>query len=107
MNQHSNTELVVRPLVCFGLVLLVGVLGFARAKLTNNGFFLIGFLIAYVPCSLVACIVGAVFAVKAYRVLPADHNGRHILTAVISLAVLGVAACLLLALNISSSLSRP
>jgi hypothetical protein len=107
MNQPSNSELVVRPLVCFGLVLLAGALGFGHAKLTNNGFFLIGFLIAYVPCSLVACVVGGVFAAKAYRVLPANHKGRRILTTVISLAVLGVAACLLLALSISSSLSRP
>ena len=84
MNQPSNDELVVRPLVCFALVVVVGVFGFGYAKLTNNGFFLIGFLIPYVLCSLIGCVLGAVFAAKAYRKLPANHKGRHILTAVIA-----------------------
>ena len=107
MNKPSDTALVVRPLVCFGLVLIVGVFGFGYAKLTNNGFFLIGFLIPYVPGSLIGCVVGAVFAVKAYRNLPASDKGRHILTTVISLTVIGVLLCLAFVAHIESTLSRP
>ena len=107
MNQPSDSELIVRPLVCFGLVVVVGVFGFGYAKLTNNGFFLIGFLIPYIPCSLIGCVLGAVFAAKAYRNLPADHKGRHILTAVISLAVIGVLLCVAFAVYIETTLSRP
>jgi len=107
MNQPSDAELVVRPLVCFGLVLVVGVFGFGYAKLTNNGFFLLGFLVPYVPGSLIGCVVGAVFAAKAYRKLPPNHRGRHLLTAVISLAVIGVLLCLAFVAHIEATLSRP
>ncbi len=107
MNQPSDAELIVRPVVCFGSVVVVGVLGFGYAKLTNNGFALIGFLIPYVPGSLIACVLGGVFAVKAYRNLPANHRGRHILTAMICLAVILVLLCLALVANIQTTLSRP
>ena len=89
----------MRPLVCFGLVLIVGAIGFSSAK---NGFSLIGFLIRFIPCSLIACALGTVFAVKAYRGLPSNHKGKHLLTAVILLVVLGIALCLLLAVEINS-----
>ncbi len=107
MNQPSDNDLVLRPLACFGLVLIVGAIGFGNAIMTNNGFALIGFLVPYILFSLVACVVGTVFAVKAYRGLPPNHKGRNVLTVVLSLAVLGVVLCLLLVANFSSTFSRP
>jgi hypothetical protein len=94
-------------MVCFGLVPVVGAIGFTYAKLTGNGFFLIGFLIPYVPGSLIACVLGAVFAAKAYRNLPANHKGRRILTAVIFLTAIAVLLCLAFLAYVQNILSRP
>ncbi len=104
MSAPSDTALVLRPLVCFGLVLVAGLGGLVGTK---NGFAFIGFLLAYVPSALIVSVVGAVFAVKAYRLLPAAHKGRHILTAVMSLAVLAVLGMLLLMAHLEHTLARP
>jgi uncharacterized membrane protein (UPF0136 family) len=93
MAPQPDLRVLFRPLVCFGSVLLLGVLGFAYAKLTNNGIGLIGFLIFYVPFSLLALVLGAVFAVKAYAVLPAKHWGKCFLTAAIALVVVLLLIC--------------
>ena len=106
MNSPSNTQLLMRPLICFGLIVVSGVIGYGHAVLTKNGFFLIGFLIPYIPFSLAACAMGTVFAVKAYRGLPPKHQGRMVLTTAIALAVLVLATFLLLLRNVYS-ISRP
>lgn len=93
MNSPINRRVVLRPLICFGLVLLSGALGFGYAKLTNNGFWGLGFLLVLLPCSLITCIVGTVFTIKAFAVLPADHWGRFALSAMITLVLLGFALC--------------
>ena len=45
MAPRLDLRVLLRPLICFGSVLLLGVFGFAYAKLTNNGIWFIGFLL--------------------------------------------------------------
>jgi hypothetical protein len=42
MGNQSDNELVLGPLVWFGLDLVVGALGFGHAAITHNGFALSG-----------------------------------------------------------------
>ena len=102
MSATSHTELAIRPVLCFGLVPVVGVLGFV---LTGNGFSFFGFLLAYIPFCLVISVVGAVFAAKAYAGLPSDHWGRIALAASIALAILGVLLGCLVFIGVGNAFS--
>jgi len=79
MSAQHDKKLILPPLICFGLVLVVGALGFGSAAIKHNGFALIGFMQFYVPFSLVACIVGVTLYTKAYKSLPSGHWGKVLL----------------------------
>ena len=102
MNPRPDLRMLFRPLTCFGLALLLGAFGFAYAKLANNGIWLIGFLLFYVPFSLVALVLGGVFTVRAYAALPAGHWGKYLLIATIALVVLLLLICLALITELNS-----
>ena len=80
----------------------LGVFGFAYAKLTDNGIWLIGFLLFYVPFAVIASILGAVFSVKPYAVLPANHWAKYVLTGVIAFVVVLLVICFLGIIELNS-----
>lgn len=82
--------------------MLLGFFGSTYAALTNNGIAFIGFLLFYIPFSLLALVLGAVFAAKAYAVLPAKHWGKYLLTAAITLVVLLLLICFALIAELNS-----
>jgi len=102
MTHSPETRVVLRPLICFGAALALGVFGFAYAKLTDNGIWLIGFLLFYVPFAVIASILGAVFSVKAYAVLPANHWAKYVLTGVIAFVVVLLVICFLGIIELNS-----
>jgi divalent metal cation (Fe/Co/Zn/Cd) transporter len=93
MNSTSDKNAALWPLICFGSVVVLGVFGFGYAKLTNNGFALIGFLVFYVPFSLFASALGAVFAVKAFTNKPSNHWVKYVLFGAIVVAGAFILIC--------------
>jgi hypothetical protein len=102
MTRPDDTSAVVLPLICFGSAVGLGLLAFGYAKLTNNGIFLIGFLLFFVPFSVVALILGAIFSIKAYGALPARHWGRYALAAAIALVVVLLIICTMIIVEVGS-----
>jgi hypothetical protein len=94
MNAPSHTKLALRPLICFGSVVLAGLAG---SVFTKGGFSFLGFLLVYLPAALIVSVMGMIFAIRANATLPRRHWGRTALTALLVLVGLVLAyGCFLL-----------
>jgi hypothetical protein len=98
MSNPTDDRLATRPVVCFGLVIVTGVLGFVLA---GNGFARLGFLLLYIPAALIVSAFGVAYSIKAYAGLPRGHWGRTSLTVLIALMLVGLvlAFVILIAFN--------
>jgi hypothetical protein len=77
--------------MCIVLVLGVGAWGISYAFLKNNGIFLIGFLLIYVPLALIPSGLGIIYSIRAYKMFPRGHWGRKYL---VSIAIIVALSCL-------------
>jgi hypothetical protein len=97
MKAHIDISPLVLPSLFLLPVFITGISGFGYAYVNHNGIFLLGFLLVFVPISLLALLVGVIFSARACQKVPKGHWGRKYLGALcISIGILCLLGVLVL-----------